>query len=96
VPDVLFSDQAKLDLGAAFSHYLALSPRIADRFEQSLAEVKNRLIEWPDSGRPIQQYAIRKVKLARFPYALLYEKQATHVNVLRVIDLRSDPKRWLG
>ncbi|MEM1354056.1 MAG: type II toxin-antitoxin system RelE/ParE family toxin [Planctomycetota bacterium] len=93
--EIQFSDRALKDLTKAFEHYRSASPRIADRFELALAEAISCLSAWPDSGRLIEQLAIRKMRLSRFPFALLYEATLNTVNVLRVIDLRSDPKRWI-
>lgn len=93
--EVCFSDRALDQLSEAYRHYLAVSPIVADRFEQALAQAKSRLAEWPDSGRPIEQGPIRKLRLAQYPFALLYEVHAGNVYILRTIDLRSDPTRWM-
>lgn len=89
-----FDGRASEELFAATRYYEmcreGLGGEFLDEVEAALAVVIESPSRWPEV-----MAGIRKYRLRRFPYALLYRQRATEcVEILVVLDLRRRPGYW--
>jgi len=94
VAKVKFAAQSERELHHALLERDAESAQIADRFLSEIDEALEQLELWPESGRPLDHMPLRKLRIGRSQYALLYDILDTTVRVIRVVHLRSDPESW--
>ncbi|MFN0139471.1 MAG: type II toxin-antitoxin system RelE/ParE family toxin [Pyrinomonadaceae bacterium] len=92
---------AKLDIEAAFDHYLVeAGPDIAIAFVDEIERAFNRISRNAAAGSPryaheldLSELRFRTVK--RFPYLIFYVDFGSHVDVWRVLHSHSDIPSWL-
>jgi plasmid stabilization system protein ParE len=95
MPSVEFSHRATEQLAVFVQHYDAHSTQVTDRLLQTRAEKSAQLEDWPETGRMLADERKRKLRLDHFPIAPVYEQKGDRVEILRIIDLRSNPANWL-
>lgn len=92
---------AKLDIEAAFDHYLVeAGPDIAIAFVDEIERAFNRISRNAAVGSPryaheldLPDLRFRPVK--RFPYLIFYVDIGSHVDIWRVLHSHSDIPSWL-
>jgi len=89
-----FSPEARVDLLAAADFYEMQRPRLGIEFAEEFARALGYVVEAP--GRwPEMEAGIRRFRLNRFPYALIYRiKDSETVEIIAVFDLRRRPGSW--
>src|SRR5665213_3648269 len=89
-----FSSGARIDLLAAAEYYesrrTGLGLEFTDAVDQALSAVLEAPQRWPEL-----EPGIRRFRLGRFPYALIYQITSEHALVIiAVFDLRRRPGSW--
>ena len=89
-----FTVEAKEDLREAVEYYEAQREGLGSEFAIEvgigIARVVDAPLRWPEL-----EPGVRKYRLDRFPYALIYlVPDARHVDIVAVFDLRSRPGGW--
>lgn len=74
---VVFSPEARAEFEEGERYYNRQLPGLGRRFRQEVQQVLRRARSWPMSC-PVERGAIRRVKLSRFPYKLLYSVETDH------------------
>lgn len=69
---LVWSPYAVSDRDAIFSHIEADNPRAAVRVDEQIAAAIQRLIEFPESGRPGRIAGTRELVVPRTPYIVAY------------------------
>ena|SRR5258706_16438312 len=92
---------AKLDIEAAFDHYLVeAGPDIAIAFVDEIERTFIRISRDPGAGSP--RYAhelelpdLRYWPVKRFPYLIFYVDLGSHVDIWRVLHSHTDIPSWM-
>lgn len=84
------TDKAEGEARDAFQWYLRRSPTAGDRFEKLLSAALEGIAEAPALAQEVEP-GIRRWLLPPFPYAILYEIEASSVLVLSVMHTRRRP-----
>jgi plasmid stabilization system protein ParE len=89
-----FSPDARIDLLAAADFYEMQRPGLGTEFAVDVGLALARVLEAP--GRwPEMEPGIRRFRLDRFPYALIYRIASSQtVDIIAVFDLRRKPGTW--
>ncbi|MFI4859547.1 MAG: type II toxin-antitoxin system RelE/ParE family toxin [Phycisphaerales bacterium JB063] len=90
--NLTFSSAAQTDLTASMLFYETQSEGLGTRFLASVYETCSNLRLFPNAGR-IAFDDLRKMKVARFPFGVVYRVEHTEIVVYAVVDLRRDPER---
>jgi plasmid stabilization system protein ParE len=91
-----FSPEARVDLLAAADFYEMQRPGLGTEFAVDIGLALARVLEAP--GRwPELEPGIRRYRLDRFPYALIYRVVTSQtLDIIAVFDLRRKPGTWHG
>jgi plasmid stabilization system protein ParE len=86
---------AARELRSAYRWYVRRSPNVAQRFQQALNAVVQRIASAAEQGSPYGQ-SYRWMRLRRFPYQLYYEIQdPQNVMIYACAHVRRRPGYWL-
>lgn len=83
--------RAEVDEAAAF--YRDKHPDLARRFLDNLEATLRRIGRHPRAYRQVEG-AIRKCRVAHFPYGVIYRVQSEFIEIIAVIHLRRSPGYW--
>lgn len=93
---VIFHELAERELNDAAAYYFARErPGLGEAFLAELARVVRLLAELPLAGSPSNE-DIRRWRLRRFPYAVIYRIRTDHVRVLAIAAIKRRPSYWHG
>ena len=90
-----FHDLAKVELNEAAQYYERDSPGLGVAFVAEVERCTATILEHPEAS-PIVMGTIRRRRLRRFPYGLLYKVRPEHVRILAVMNLKRRPGYWIG
>jgi plasmid stabilization system protein ParE len=93
--DILLLPAAEADYQAALAWYFAVNPRVANRFEDTLAKALQRIAENPHLYGLIDDRH-RQCILHRFPYSLIYRIEKGDVLVVAIAQSRRSSSYWQG
>ncbi len=82
---LVWSPYAPSDREAIFSYIEADNPRAAIHVDEQIAAAIQRLIEFPESGRPGRVGGTRELVVPRTPYIAAYVVGSGIVLILRVL-----------
>jgi plasmid stabilization system protein ParE len=89
--EVLADARAELEAGAAF--YERCQHGLAQDFLDNYADAVQQILAAPDAWSRISKRA-RRVRLKRFPYAIIYRQRDAVVQIIAVAHLHRGPKYW--
>ena len=95
MPRVLFTEAAQNDFVDAIEWYQNESPEAADRFEEAIDEIVQRIEENPRQFAP-SSYETRRAVLGRFPYLVIFSERSDSCYVVAVFHTSRDPSIWQG
>lgn len=84
---------AELELDEAIAWYRARDERVADRFVAEIMAARDKIIAQPNAWHPLGE-GIRRYRLNRFPYGLIYSVEADEVLVIAVAHHSRRPGYW--
>ncbi len=85
---------ARAEIEAAFDWYRARSPVVASQFLDEVDAALTRIEAMPES-QAIIRGRLRRVLLARFPWAVYYKVYPSSISVVGVIHGHRHPDTWL-
>ncbi|NJN52968.1 MAG: type II toxin-antitoxin system RelE/ParE family toxin [Gammaproteobacteria bacterium] len=86
-------EEARRDLQIAANWYEARQRGLGDVFLDEFLSCVDQVEELPQSGERIDA-DVRRMLLNRFPYAIFYTIEPTHIEVLGVLHCRRHPEIW--
>jgi plasmid stabilization system protein ParE len=81
------------ELEEAVAWYAAQAPGFEQRFIDDMRMARKRISERPDAWHPLGA-GVRRYRLARFPYGLIYVVEAGEIVVLAIAHLHRKPNYW--
>lgn len=84
---------AQQELDEAVSHYNAQSPGLGNAFLLETVAAIDRIRRFPDAWHPLDD-GIRRSRLRRFPYGLIYSKDNDGILILAVANSHREPGYW--
>jgi hypothetical protein len=85
-----FTTAAETDLAAALMFYETQAAGLGSKMLAGVNEACSNLLLFPGSGRAAFGN-MKKTKIARFPFGIVYRVEAELIVVYAVVDLRRDP-----
>jgi plasmid stabilization system protein ParE len=85
-------EAAEAELDAALGHYESESPGLGAEFLVEVISVVNRIAEFPRMSGAGEW--VRRCRLNRFPYGIVYSLKADDIIVLGVAHLHRKPESW--
>ena len=90
---VSFLLPAKQEFEEAIRSYDQLRLGLGGSFRNEIREALERVKAFPDAWHPLGE-TIRRCRVRRFPYAIIYQRQSDHLLVLAIAHLRREPTYW--
>jgi plasmid stabilization system protein ParE len=90
---VRFLEIAELELHQAINWYARQAPGLGDAFLIEVLSAADRVARFPEGWQPLDQ-GIRRCRLSRFPYGLIYTIENGDILVLAVAHLHRRPEYW--
>ena len=90
---VRFLEIAQLELDEAVAHYNAESPGLGHAFVLETMAAIERIRRFPQAWHPLGA-EVRRCRLRRFPYGLIYSQEADGILVLAVAHTHREPGYW--
>ena len=92
---VRFLIPARRELADAFRYYESKQPGLGESFRDAAWDAVQRIRRLP-TACPTLGGAIRRCRLRRFPYAIIYAASDTEIIIIAVAHLRRRPGYWRG
>jgi toxin ParE2 len=90
---VRFLEIAEIELDQAIQWYGAQAPGLGDAFLIEVLSAADRAARFPEAWHPLSE-GIRRCRLSRFPYGLIYALDEGDILVLAVAHLHRRPDYW--
>jgi plasmid stabilization system protein ParE len=91
--ELRFTPLAARDVASARDWYDAQRPGLGTEFEAALATTLDLIGQVPEAA-PVVLKDVRRMLVARFPYALYYRPTEQAIEVRACLHTRRDPRRW--
>ena len=92
----VFLKSAQAELDAAVDYYADhASDRVAEAFLQDALQTRQRLIEYPEIGKPVSK-RLRALAFKHFPYFLIYRVSVDTISIHAIAHQRRRPEYWGG
>jgi ParE toxin of type II toxin-antitoxin system, parDE len=88
-----FLDIAAIELDEAIRWYNAQAPGLGDAFLVEVLAAVHRITIYPEAWHPLDD-GVRRCRLTRFPYGLIYAVDNSDILVLAVAHLHREPDYW--
>jgi plasmid stabilization system protein ParE len=88
-----FIAPAQQELDKAVERYNAKAPSLGDALFDEAVSASQQLCDFPELWPKVRQN-IRRCRLKRFPYSLLYRADAEEIVVIAVMHHRRRPDYW--
>ena len=83
---VRYASRALAELDAILADLAAKNPIAAERFEQRISQIAERIGRFPEGFQEVaQRPGVRRVPLVRCPYLIFYKPYPDEVVILRVV-----------
>lgn len=86
-------DAAEIELDQAVRWYEAQAPRLGDAFLVEVLSAADRIALYPEAWQSLDE-GVRRCRLSRFPYGLVYAIEDGDILVLAVAHLHREPDYW--
>lgn len=97
---VQFEPEAQAEFLEAVSWYMERSQTAARRLIKAVDDVAGELPRWPKRfaklDQPRREPPVRRARVKRFPYALVFIEQQEDIRVLAVAHQRRRPLYWVS
>jgi plasmid stabilization system protein ParE len=90
---VRFLEVAQLELDEAISYYNQQAPGLGDAFLIQAVAAIERIQRFPKAWHPMGEQ-LRRCRLSRFPYALIYACSTDEILIVAVGHLHREPEYW--
>jgi toxin ParE2 len=86
-------EPALAELDEAIAWYAEQVPRLDQKFLDEIEQARRRIVEYPYAWHALGD-GIRRFRLWRFPYGLIYAVEAEEIVVIAVAHLHREPTYW--
>lgn len=97
---VAFDPEAEEEFLEAIGWYVERSKAVARRFIAAVERASSDLSDWPRRfpalDQPETEPPVRRARLRRFPYALVFVELPNEIRVIAVAHLRRRPLYWVS
>ena len=90
---VRFLRIAEIELDEAINWYESQAPGLGDTLLIEVLSAVDRISLYPDAWHPLDE-DVRRCRLSRFPYGLIYSVEKGDILVLAVAHLHRRPDYW--
>jgi hypothetical protein len=90
---VRFLPAAAAELDEAVAHYNGLAPGLGGELAMEVRQGLRRIKEFPDAWHKLGP-RVRRYRLKRFPYGIVYASLPSQVAVIAFMNLRRKPGYW--
>jgi plasmid stabilization system protein ParE len=90
---IRFLEIAEIELDQAINWYGAQAPGLGDAFLIEVLSTADRIVRFPEAWQPLGE-GMRRCRLSRFPYGLIYTIESNEILVLAVAHLHRRPDYW--
>jgi toxin ParE1/3/4 len=87
---ILWSPEALTDLAKVYSYIANDSPESAEKSVRTIVRASETLGEFPTMGRIGAVPGTRERLLSRYPYKVVYRKQGSQIEIIRVLHMSQD------
>jgi plasmid stabilization system protein ParE len=91
---IRFLSVARRELDDAFAWYERQSAGLGYEFLDEMDRVVRRIGVYPDSCAELT-HGLRRAMLSRFPYGLVYGREADLIVIVAVAHLHREPRYWM-
>jgi plasmid stabilization system protein ParE len=84
---------ARIEYEDAVAWYEAQAPGLGQRFRREVLHGLRRIRDFPQAWHPMAS-GIRRYRLARFPYGIIFAQHDQHILVLAISHLHRHPTHW--
>jgi toxin ParE2 len=92
---VRFLSVAQAELGDAVRYYESQAPGLGADFLLAATAAIDRIIEYPDGWQKVDA-ELRRCRVGKFPYGLIFATEGDEVLVVAVPHLHQRPRKWLS
>ena len=85
--------EALQEAAVATDYYRAVGPDLADRFLDEIDAAVARIVANPGAWAPLGK-GIRRCRLTRFPYSVVYRVEGDEIEVYAIAHQRRRPGYW--
>jgi plasmid stabilization system protein ParE len=86
-------EEAEAELDHAVAHYNALFAGLGAEFAANVRDSLSHIEKFPDAWQLLGQ-RVRRYRLSRFPYGIVYARLETEIVVVAVMHLHRKPEYW--
>jgi plasmid stabilization system protein ParE len=90
---IRFLEIAELELDQAIRWYELQRPGLGDALLNEVLAAADRIVRYPDAWQPLGE-DIRRYRLSRFPYGVIYAIESGDIIVLAIAHLHRKPDYW--
>jgi toxin ParE2 len=90
---VRFLEIAEIELDQAINWYESQAPGLGNAFLIEVLSAVDRITRFPEAWHPLDE-DVRRCRLSRFPYGLIYTVEQGEILVLAVAHLHRRPDYW--
>ncbi len=90
---VQFLEIAEIELDEAITWYEGQAPGLGDAFLIEVLSAADRIARFPEAWHPLGE-GVRRCRLGRFPYGLIYAADDNDILILAVAHLHRQPDYW--
>jgi len=90
---VRFLEIAEIELDQAINWYESQAPGLGNAFLIEVLSAADRIRRFPEAWHPLDE-GVRRCRLSRFPYGLIYTVEQGEILVLAVAHLHRRPDYW--
>jgi plasmid stabilization system protein ParE len=88
-----FHPHAEKELEQIEIHYDSIREGLGDRFREEIQRTISRILKFPNGSSPLSAI-IRRCRLNKFPYEIIYRIRPTEIRILAVTHHRRRPYYW--
>jgi hypothetical protein len=90
---VRFLEEAEAELDHAVAHYDGLYTGLGIELAANVRDVLSLIEKYPDAWQLLGP-RVRRYRLSRFPYGLVYARLESEIVVVAVMHLHREPEYW--
>lgn len=90
---IRFHPEAEFEIDDAVAYYNLQREGLGRDFAREVQAGLDRIAEFPHAWRPLGR-GIRRYRLTRFPYGIVYASLPKEIFVLAVMHLHREPEYW--
>ena len=89
--NILYEDDAKLDIADSFDYYSKISIQLAITFLNDIQKTLEYVVYDPSMFKIVYK-GFRQIPSRKFPYVILYKHEKQTIKIYRVFPTRKDPE----